>query len=233
MEDTRLIDLDLSLASPIVIEVLIEDASSPQVFSDILLSNIHRPEIIRLLFASPYTPPDIKNKAREIMNLPALKGENLPSGLAGTDTTTPEQHEEYRRQSLLKKIQGMSVGEKIHAAMLGGRETRTILSKDTNKEVVLTVIKNPKITDGEVEMLARSRNVPDEALRLISKNKEWMKNYSVISALVNNPRTPAGISSALMISIKPKDLVFLEKNKNVPESVRSSAKRLLEVKKRH
>lgn len=232
MENSRLIDLDLSLASPIVIEVLIEDASDVRIFEEILLSNTHRPEIIQLLFESPAAPPDIRENARKILNQPVLAAENLPSGLIH-DAEASEGHAEIRKQNLLKKIQAMTVGEKIHAAMLGGREVRSILSKDTNKEVVLAIVKNPKITDSEVEMFARSRNIPDDALRLISKNREWMKNYNIAIALVYNPKTPAGISSALINSIKTKDLVYLEKNKNVPESVRSAAKRLLETRRRN
>jgi hypothetical protein len=125
------------------------------------------------------------------------------------------------------------VGERIAIALRGGQEIRSILLKDANKEVVLTVLKNPKITETEVELIAHSRNVPEDALRAIHKNREWMKNYSINLALVNNPKTPPGIGITLVTSLRAKDLGVLEKNKNVPEAIRAVAKRLLQAKKSH
>jgi Asp-tRNA(Asn)/Glu-tRNA(Gln) amidotransferase B subunit len=125
----------------------------------------------------------------------------------------------------------LTVGEKIALALRGGREVRSILCKDSNKEVVLSVIKNPKVTDSEAELIAHSRNIPEEALRIISKNREWMKNYNVVLALVNNPKTPTGIAMNLVPGLKKKDLATLEKNKNVPEAVRVIAKKLVSAKK--
>lgn len=229
MEDTKLIGIDLSIASPIVIEVLIEDAADPQVLREILLSNIQRPEIIRLLYDSPNVPQDIQEDARKVLNLPATIA--APSELIKVTAGKPEQ-EEIRRQNILRKIQIMTIGEKIHLAIFGGRDVRTILSRDSNREVVLSVLKNPKLTENEVEMLARSRNVPEDVLRAISKNKEWMKNYAILQALINNPKTPPGISSPMMTSLRTRDLVTLETNKNVPDSVRSAAKRILGMRKK-
>lgn len=229
MEDTKLIGIDLSIASPIVIEVLIEDAADPQVLREILLSNIQRPEIIRLLYDSPNVPQEIQEDARKVLNLPATIA--APSELIKVTAGKPEQ-EEIRRQNILRKIQIMTIGEKIHLAIFGGRDVRTILSRDSNREVVLSVLKNPKLTENEVEMLARSRNVPEDVLRAISKDKEWMKNYAILQALVNNPKTPPGISSPMMTSLRTRDLVTLETNKNVPDSVRSAAKRILGMRKK-
>ena len=55
--------------------------------------------------------------------------------------------------------------------MRGGREARSILIKDTNKQIVMAVLDNPKIKEPEVEMFARSRSIPDEALRAITELK--------------------------------------------------------------
>lgn len=230
VEDGILIEIDLSIASPIVIEVLIEDAGDPHVFREILFSNTQRPDIIRLLYESPNVPQEIRNNAGKLLNLP-VKIEAVPSELAEIPAEAPKQ-EEVRLHNINTKIQKMTVGEKIHLALLGGRDVRTILSRDSNKEVVLTVLKNPKLTENEVEMLARSRNIPEDALRAMSLNKEWMKKYAAVHALVNNPKTPPGVSSSLMASIKTKDLITLKTNKNVPDSVRSAAKRILEMRKK-
>jgi hypothetical protein len=60
-----------------------------------------------------------------------------------------------------------------------------------------------------------------------------MKNYNVILGLVTNPKTPPGISVVLVNELKTRDLAILEKNKNVIEGVRATAKKILRARKAH
>lgn len=219
MEEPKiLIGLDLSIASQEVIEVLIEDTSEPGIFDEIAKANVKRPEILKLLIEHPDTPDDVKKFISGILHLPVKPPKEI---------VRAEKTREMRAQSVLQKIQKLNVSERIQLALRGGREIRSILVKDTNKEVMLSVLENQKITESEIEMIARSRSVPEETLRRISKNREWMKNYAVVLALVTNPKTPPGISVTLVSNLKTRDLVILEKNKNVAEVVRSATKKLL------
>ena len=138
---------------------------------------------------------------------------------------------EQRTQTLLQKVQGLTVAEKRMLAMRGGREARSILIKDTNKQIVMAVLDNPKIKEAEMEMFARSRSIPDEALRAITRTKEWMKNYGVLLAVVSNPKTPAGVAVPLLYGLKIKDLASLEKNRNIAEVIRTTAKKLFRQEK--
>ncbi len=217
-----LIGLDLSVASREVIEILIEDASGPDIFDEIARANQSRQDILELLFNYPDTPEEVKTYISGMLQLPAKPA---------VRTVAEHKPKEARPQNLLQKIQSLSVGERLQLARKGGREIRSILVKDSNKQVMLSVLENQKITESEVEMIARSRSVYEDALRTISKNREWLKNYAITFALVTNPKTPPGISVTLISGLKVKDLVLLEKNKNVPELIRSSAKRLLTVRK--
>jgi len=218
----NLIGIDLSVASPEVIAVLIEDASEPAVFDEIAQANQNRHEILELLLHYPDTPEEVKTYISGILQLPSKPP---------TKTEDEQRPKQARPQSLLQRIQTLNVGERLQLALKGGREIRGILVKDTNKEVMLSVLDNQKITESEIEMIARSRSVPEEALRKIYKNREWLKNYAIVYALVTNPKTPPGIAVTLISILKIKDLVILEKNKNVPELVRSGAKRLLTLRK--
>ncbi len=221
MEEVKLLGLDLSVASSQVIGVLIEDATDTAIFSEIFASNANRPEILKLLLENPNVPADIRAEVGKQLNLPVRLSERAKPS------------DEARKHSLLQKIQQLTVGERIAIALRGGQEIRSILLKDANKEVVLTVLKNPKITETEVELIAHSRNVPEDALRAIHKNREWMKNYNINLALVNNPKTPPGIGITLVSSLRVKDLAVLEKNKNVPDAIRAIAKKLLQQKRTH
>ena len=223
MEESKiLIGLDLSVASKEVIEILIDDASDPALFQEIARTNTGRPEILQLLHEHPDTPEDVRSMIKEVLHLPA------PSS---TGVARAERPREARAQNILQKIQTLSVSERLQLAMKGGREIRGILIKDTNKEVMLAVLDNQKITDTEIEMIARNRSSNDEALRRIAKNREWLKTYAIELALVTNPKTPPGIAVGLVGDLKTKDLIILERNKNVPDVVRSAGKRLLTARK--
>lgn len=220
MEETKLIGLDLSVSSIEVIEILLEFSPEPEVFKEVFESNRNRPEILKIMMRQDALPSEIREEIQRILNLP-IKASELPHPVSA----------EARKETLFQRIQHLTVGEKIGLALRGGQEIRSILLKDPNKEVVLSVLKNPKITETEVEMLSHSRNAPEEALRAICRNREWTKNYNILFALVNNPKTPPGLSVPFVTSLRTKDLVILEKNKNVPEAVRAAARRLVQSRK--
>ena len=221
MDEKRvLLEIDLSTASPLLIELLIEDAADASIFEEIVKANADRQEILQLLLDSIHTPDDVKDKLARTVRVPAKR-----------DEKPKVRQQEERELTILQRVQKLSISEKILIALRGGREIRNILFRDPNKEVALTVLENPKITETEVELIARSRSISDEALRKITKKREWMKNYSIKSALVTNPKTPTSLAIQLVSDMKTKDLVLLQKNKNVAEGVRVTAKRLLRARK--
>lgn len=222
MEEQKGIGVDLSIASKEMIEALISESGEPSLFDEVLKANTQRHDILRLLAESPYTPEDIREEAARILQIPVEVSALIEE---------TEQAAEQRTQTLLQKVQGLSVAEKRLLAMRGGREARSILIKDTNKQIVMAVLDNPKIKEPEVEMFARSRSIPDEALRAITRTKEWMKNYGVLLAVVSNPKTPAGVAVPLLYSLKIKDLASLEKNRNIAEVIRTTAKKIVQARK--
>jgi hypothetical protein len=226
MENTlKLIALDYSSASQEILEILLGDTSELDIFGEVAKANLHRPEILRLILENPDTPEEVRNFVEERLSLP------VKASLAMVKAEKAKETREARAVSLTTKIQSLSISARIQLALKGGREIRGILSRDPNKEVMLSVLENGKITESEIEMIARNRQVIDEALRRISRNKEWMKNYAITLAIVTNPKTPPGIAVTHVTDLRTKDLIILEKNKNVCEAVRSATKRLLSVRK--
>ncbi len=71
MEEIKLLGLDLSLASPEAIEVLLTDAADPAIYREILESNINRPEILKMLAEDQDVPDEIKKAVGKQLNLPA------------------------------------------------------------------------------------------------------------------------------------------------------------------
>jgi hypothetical protein len=132
----------------------------------------------------------------------------------------PEQKE---RLSKLQKISRMTVSERVKLAVLGDKEDRMILVRDGSKVVNGAVLASPKISDQEVETIAAMKNVQENVLRTLARNRKFIKSYSVVKALVNNPRCPLDISLGLMKNLLTPDLKVLSMNKNVPETLKKIA----------
>jgi hypothetical protein len=126
-----------------------------------------------------------------------------------------------------QQILTLNSAQKAILAMKGGREERMILVRDTNRIVASGVLRNPRITEAEVEVIAKMRNVSDEVLRQIGTNREWAKNYEVALALVTNPRTPQAISTNFVGRLNNRHLKNLHLSRDVPELIRRMAQRTL------
>ena len=223
MEENRvLIGLDLSSASPLAIELLLEDASHPSLYEEIAKANMQRPEILQLILNSPDVPDEIRQQVAKVLSLPVK-----PKSEILKERKSPED----RVQTIFQRIQKLTVSERIQLALKGGKEIRTLLLKDANREVSLTVLDNPKITETEIELVARSRSLPEEMLRIVAKRKDWLKNYGVMHALATNPKTMIGTALSFITHLKTRDLQVLQKDRNVAEGIRAAAKKLYNARK--
>jgi hypothetical protein len=130
------------------------------------------------------------------------------------------------RVSLIRRIMFMNTKDRMKLAMKGDREARGILIRDSNRVVCAAVVKNPRITEPEIENIAGMRTVADEVLRIIALNRSWIRSYVVIHNLARNPRTPIPTAMNILPRIRTKDLQSLAQNRNVSEAVRRHAYRL-------
>jgi hypothetical protein len=131
-----------------------------------------------------------------------------------------------KRETLLQQIAKMSVAQRVQFAIKGGAEARRTLIRDANKVVQRAVLQSPRLTDQEVEAFASMANLTDEILRLIAGNRAFRKNYVVVRNLLNNPKTPLDVSLKLLPMIMGPDLKRLTMNKNIPETLRTTAFKL-------
>jgi hypothetical protein len=122
----------------------------------------------------------------------------------------------------------MTTGQKVALAAKGNKTVRGQLLKDRNKVVATAAIKNPGINESEVVAVAGNRAVCDDVIRIIAGNREWVRNYQVKLALMNNPKTPIGTAMRLLPSIRTMDLKSMSRNKNIPSALATAAKQLLQ-----
>lgn len=157
-----------------------------------------------------------------------------PTGAPAAELTPEEEglDPDARAQAVFRRIQIMTVAEKVMLAYSGGKEERRILIGDSNKLVGLAVLKSRGLTVNEVEGFCMMRQLDHELFRRISRNREWMRKLAVQSALVKNPAVPLDITLPLVKLISPRDLRGVTKDPNLPEGVRLMARKLLENKRR-
>jgi hypothetical protein len=134
--------------------------------------------------------------------------------------------------SKYKIAMSMGIAEKIKMALTGDKEWRAILIKDTNKLISGSVIKNPRITDGEILTILKVGVQNDEIIRLICANKEWIKNHMIRKALVSCPKTPLPNALRYLATLTEKDIAEFAKSKNISSVVSTQAKRIILSKKR-
>jgi hypothetical protein len=132
--------------------------------------------------------------------------------------------------TLTQRVSRLSTNQKIMLAIKGGKEERNLLIREANRLIQVNVIRNGRITEGEVAYIAQMRTVNEEVLRIISNSREWMKKYPITKALVMNPRTPLPVAMTHFKRLYESDLKLLMKDRNVAELLRREAKRLVEMK---
>lgn len=126
--------------------------------------------------------------------------------------------------SAVQRISGLNVAQRLALAMKGSREERAILIRDPNKLVAVSVLSSPKMTETEIESIARMASVSDEILRIIANSRQWMKRYAVVAALARNPKTPVALSMNLLPRLTDRDLRAISADRNVPEVLRITAR---------
>ena len=132
--------------------------------------------------------------------------------------------------SLYTLVQKMSVFQKIKLARLGNKEARGLLIRDRNKIVAMAAINSPKIGTNEVEAFAKSRNLSDEVLRAIARNRQWTRTYAIKLALAMNPKCPQPIAVRFVGFLRESDLRSIMKSKDVHRIVSTAAQRILSKK---
>jgi hypothetical protein len=124
-----------------------------------------------------------------------------------------------------------SVAQRIDAATKGTREERRILITSVLKPVWEAVLKSPFLTDVELEAFAAMRNVDEEVYRRMAAKPDWVRKYGVVLALIRNPKVPPEVGMSLVKFLRMRDLRATMNDRNLPEAVRVTARKLYLIKR--
>jgi hypothetical protein len=187
------------------------------------------PGLLDALLANPRTPSSVGKHLEKRLETPLSEPDDATRG---EDPGEEDEGEEDLNLSKYQMSLEMGVSEKIKVAMTGDKEWRNILIREANKLVSTAVMKNPRITEGEVLAVAKNRSSSDELIRLITLNREWLKNYEIKKALVMHPRTPLPKALRYMSILTEKDVKNLAKSRNVSQIIVNNARRMLMAKEK-
>lgn len=243
---------DVSLMERVIMHPAVGDATleflggrAEQAVLERLADNQLRltPAVIAAIIANPQAERVLKFRLgwREAPDAAAGAGdeeqgeEEFPEAVDGN----PDEVEEVSETELAAKLleaerKGMSkhqlamemkVSEKIKMAMTGDKEWRNIFIKDPNKLVHGAVLKNGRITEPEVVVVARSKTSSDELIRLILLNREWMKNSQIRKALAVHPKTPLPKAIRFVAGLNTDELKKMMKSKGLPSAIVTTARK--------
>jgi hypothetical protein len=74
-------------------------------------------------------------------------------------------------------------------AVKADRQERALLLQDNDPRVLLSLLRNPRLTVDEVVRLAKSSFLNFQIAEVILKGGQWAGNLDVRTALVHNPKT--------------------------------------------
>ncbi len=213
------------LEAPAILErIKLNPAATPQILRQVL-------EIEQEFFSGKRQEYSVGSSGAAA----SLPVESPPEDLAGKIQEVPEDLDleglpvdpEARETALSERIARLTPRQKIQLALMGTREARTVLIRDPSRQISLSVLESPKLSDSEVEGYASMRNVSDEVLRQIGNSKQWTRSYAIVHSLVKNPKTPLMIAQRMLPRLTVRDLSLLVRDRGIPEIVRRGAERML------
>jgi hypothetical protein len=204
------------------------------------------PELMEKMEANPACNPFIRGRIKELRDFylqpkPADEIaetevlEELATVLAGEQKdAAPQAAEQIKQeaQSALQKINHMTISERVRLALTGNKTERLVLIKDSNRLVQAAVLDSPKMADDEVLIHVRNLSLSGEIVGKIANNREWTKNYMIILALVENPKTPINRALSFIKQLHGRDLKLLSLDRNISPVIRTLAQNLMKQKER-
>jgi len=226
-----------------IFEILINSTEPEVLFRISNLRNILEKNIdfIKSLLANPYTPDESVIALKQLLvdtdyaepekeDKVETASEDKKDIQEDNEDILPHEIHKDIEENLSQKISKMSIPEKIKLALKGNKSARMFLIRDPNKQISLSVLSNPKITEDEISFIVKSKSTPEHIMREIAKNNTWSNNYLIVRDMVFNPKTPIDISMNFLGKLSVSDVEKLSKSKEVPSALKNQALRIFMAK---
>lgn len=100
--------------------------------------------------------------------------------------------------NMWERMRSMTQTEKLLLAIKADRPERAVLLQDNDPRVLLSLLRNPRITVDEVARLAKSSYLNFQIAEVISKTGHWMSSLDVRLGLIHNAKTPQPLALRIL-----------------------------------
>jgi hypothetical protein len=103
-----------------------------------------------------------------------------------------------KKQNIWDRVRALSQIEKLLLAVKADRTERALLLQDNDPRVLLSLLRNPRLTVDEVARLTKSSFLNFQIADVIMKTTQWMSNVDVRLGLIHNAKTPPAFALRIL-----------------------------------
>jgi hypothetical protein len=122
------------------------------------------------------------------------------------DVKVPSQVRRAIDTQLLRRLEKLSLGEKIAAAKRCSAALIEVLLFDPDAKVFAALLVNARLREEDLLVLAASDRASAEKLRLLASDAKWSYRYGIRRALAMNPSTPRSDAASQLRFLTRRDL---------------------------
>src|SRR5437588_5874008 len=127
------------------------------------------------------------------------------------------------------RIRALSQTDKMLLAIKANRSDRALLVQDNDPRVLLSLLRNPRLTVDEVARVARSSYLTYQIADVIIKTSQWMASVDVRLGLIPNPKTPPGFALRILPTLPQSEIKTIARA-GTSMALKQAALRLLQGK---
>ena len=114
-------------------------------------------------------------------------------------------------------------------AIKANRSDRALLVQDNDPRVLLSLLRNPRLTVDEVARVARSSYLTYQIADVIIKTSQWMASVDVRLGLIHNPKTPPAFALRILPTLPQSEIKTIARA-GTSMALKQAALRLLQGK---
>jgi hypothetical protein len=121
-----------------------------------------------------------------------------PAGNHSSEEPPEQEETTEKRENVWDRIRALSQMEKLLLAVKADRSERALLLQDNDPRVLLSLLRNPRLTVDEVARLAKSTFLNYQIADVIMKTTQWMSTLDVRLGLIHNAKTPPAFALRIL-----------------------------------
>ena len=106
--------------------------------------------------------------------------------------------------------------KRIELAAVEGAENISLYVHDPSPQVIRALLGNRHLTEEDVLIIVKRRNLPADILETIARDKRWAESYPVRLALARNPKSPLSVSLSCARYLRIFDLEEITRSHFIP-----------------